>query len=290
MPQFFHSTVKQLLDQRLADIEGHFDADAIFYWGQIAHPLIKLFRDQIEKLRQVTTPKDRLVVILGTPGGSAEVVEKLVDIIRHYYREVFFVVPDEAMSAGTIFCMSGDRIYMDYTSSLGPIDPQIWNGKEWVPARGYLDEIEKMLERARNGTITNAELLIWQSQDLALLNLCEQQSNLTVTLLKKWLVEHKFRDWREHSTDPNKMGKAVTVEEKVRRAEEIARELGNNKRWHSHGRRIGIETLTRELKLKIEDYSTDENLRQLVRTYNDLLTEYVQERGIQAFFHSRFYF
>lgn len=85
MPQFFHSTVKELLDQRLSDIESHFDADVIFYWGQIAHPLIKLFRDQIERLRPVAQPKDRLVIILGTSGGSAEVVEKLVEIIRYYY-------------------------------------------------------------------------------------------------------------------------------------------------------------------------------------------------------------
>ena len=27
------------------------------------------------------------------------------------------------MSAGTIWCMSADKIFMDYSSSLGPIDP-----------------------------------------------------------------------------------------------------------------------------------------------------------------------
>ncbi|MCL5104120.1 MAG: serine dehydrogenasease [Armatimonadetes bacterium] len=274
----------------MSEIEDHFDADAIFYLGQIAHPLIKLFRDQIEKLRLITSPRSRLVIILGTPGGSAEVVEKLVDIIRYYYDQVYFVVPDEAMSAGTIFCMSGDKIYMDYTSSLGPIDPQIWNGKQFVPARGYLDEIENMLEKAKNGTITNAELLIWQSQDLAMLNQCEQQSNLTVTLLKKWLVEYKFSDWQTHGTTTAKIGQPVTMEEKEERAEEIAVELGNNKKWHSHGRRIGIETLTKDLKLKIEDYSDNADLRKMIRSYNDLLTEYIQERGFPAFFHSRHYF
>jgi hypothetical protein len=290
MPQFFHSTVKQLLDQRLVDIEQHFQSDAVFYCGQIAYPLIKLFRDQIEKLKADSSAKDRLVILLGTPGGSAEVVEKLVDIIRYHYKDVTFVVPDEAMSAGTIFCMSGDRIYMDYTSSLGPIDPQIWNGKDFVPARGYLDEIAAMLEKAKNGTITNAELMIWQSQDLAMLNLCEQQSNLTVTLLKKWLVEYKFRDWQVHGTSLATMGQPVTLEEKQQRAEEIAIELGNNKKWHSHGRYIGIDTLRNELRLRIEDYSADAGLRKTIRSYNDLLTEYIQERGFTAFFHSRYYF
>ena len=80
-----------------------------------------------------------------------------MEILRAHYRSVFFVVPDFAMSAGTILCMSGDRIYMDYSSSLGPIDPQVHNGKEWVPALGYLDKVEQLLEKARKGTLTNAD-------------------------------------------------------------------------------------------------------------------------------------
>ncbi len=233
MAQVFWSTMKELLSQRLEQIEKQFEADAIFYHGDIFPYLIKLFRDQIEKLQSDHHSKKRLVVILSTSGGSAETVEKLVDIMRYHYHEVYFVVPDEAMSAGTILCMSGDRIYMDYTSSLGPIDPQIWNGKAWVPAHGYLDEIEALRQKAQNNTITNAELLVWQSQDLAMLNDCVQQTNLTVTLLKKWLVEYKFRDWTTHGTHPEKLGQPVTPEEKEARAEEIAVELGTHSKWHS---------------------------------------------------------
>lgn len=184
--------IKGLLDERLTAIESQFEADAVSYLGPIHPGLIKLFRDQIEKLKLVDSPNDRLVILLGSPGGSAEIVEKLVEIIRWHYKEVYFIVPDEAMSAGTIFCMSGDKIYMDYSSSLGPIDPQIHNGTTWVPARGYLDEIKELRKKALDKTITNAEIAVWQSQDLAFLNLCEQQGNLTVTLLKKWLVEYKF--------------------------------------------------------------------------------------------------
>ena len=69
--------------------------------------------------------RNRLVMFLNTPGGSAEAVEKIVEIMRFHYSEVYFVVPDFAMSAGTILCTSGDKIFMDYSSSLGPIDPQV---------------------------------------------------------------------------------------------------------------------------------------------------------------------
>jgi ClpP class serine protease len=103
----------------------------------------KSFRDFIENLKADEIDNKQLVILLNTPGGSAETVEKLVDIIRYLYKEVYFVVPDYAMSAGTIFCMSGNKIFMDYSSSLGPIDPQVFNGANWVPALGYLDKVNE---------------------------------------------------------------------------------------------------------------------------------------------------
>jgi hypothetical protein len=163
-------------------------------------------------------------------------------------------------------------------------------GKEWVPALGYLDKVEGLLQKAVAGQLTNAEVLILQNQDLALLSRYEQARDLTVTLLKKWLVEYKFRDWTKHATDPTKKGNPVTSEEKQERAEQIARMLGDNKRWHSHNRMIGPDTLTQELKLQINDYSGDDVLRPLVRSYNDLLTDYIARNGWVFFMHNRDFF
>jgi membrane-bound ClpP family serine protease len=286
----FDLTVKEVLNERLAALEKHFDADVVFYYGDISPGYLKFFRDFIESLNDDPPHRDRLVILLNTPGGSAEGVEKMVEVIRYHYKEVYFVVPDYAMSAGTIFCMSGDRIYMDYSSSLGPIDPQVYNGKEWVPALGYLDKVEALLEKAKAGTLTQAEFLILQSQDLATLSRYEQARDLTITLLKKWLVEYKFKDWDVHNTNPTKKGTPVTLAEKEERAEEIARLLGNNKRWHSHGRMLGVATVRDELKLKIEDYSTDTTLRGLIRAYNDLMIEYITRMQYTVFMHSRNHF
>ena len=282
----FDITIKDTLNRRLSLLEDYFEADVIFYFGDIDFSLAKLFRDFIEKLQEGKSVKDRLVIFLNTPGGSSEMTEKMVEIIRFHYQEVFFVVPDFAMSAGTILCMSGNKIYMDYSSSLGPIDPQVYNGKNWVPALGYLDKVGELIDKARNGELTDAEFLILQSQDLALLSRFEQARDLTVTLLKKWLVDYKFANWDTHG----RSGSPVTEAEKVRRAEEIARVLGDNKVWHSHGRMISIDTLKGKLKLKIEDYSNDEELRNLVRSYNDLAIEYIRRTGYEIFLHSRVYF
>lgn len=66
--------------------------------------------------------------------------------------------------------------------------------------------------------------------------------------------------------------------------------LGDNKLWHSHGRMIGPGTLTRILRLEINDYSADNLLRPLVRSYNDLLTDYIARGGFTLFMHNRDFF
>src|SRR5665213_3094535 len=179
----FDHTIKEVLTERVQKLETQFNSDVVFYYGEIHPSLVKMFRNFIEDLTAQTGRKDTLTMFLNTPGGSAETVEKMVDIMRFHYNNVHFVVPDFAMSAGTILCMSGNKIYMDYSSSLGPIDPQVFNGKDWVPALGYLDQVEKLLEKAQKGTITQAEFLIMQSLDLAMLSRYEQAKNLTITLL-----------------------------------------------------------------------------------------------------------
>ncbi len=73
-----------------------------------------------------------MVFFIHTGGGVAETVERMVQIMRQHYNEIWFVVPDLAMSARTILCMSGDKIYMDYSSALGPIDPQVPNNEVLV--------------------------------------------------------------------------------------------------------------------------------------------------------------
>jgi len=282
--------VKEALAQRVRALEAHFSADVIFFYGPIYPSIEQLFREFIEKLKQDGAPREKLVIFLNSPGGSAEIVEKLVEIIRFHYKEVYFVVPDEAMSAGTIFCMAGDKIFMDYSSSLGPIDPQVHNGKAWVPALGYLDQVERMIARSAKGDITDAELVILQNQDLAMLSRYEQAKNLTITLLKKWLVEYKFKDWTTHQSNPDKLNQPVTADEKKERAADIAKLLSDNKIWHSHGRMISATTLSKVVRLKIEDYSSDGALRPLIRAYSDLVTDYAVRNNYASFLHSRCYF
>ena len=128
--------------------------------------------------------------------------------------------------------------------------------------------------------------LFLQKVDLAELRSFEMAKNLTISLLKEWLVKFKFKNWNTH----NSTKQPVTHDEKEARAEEIAKLLGDNGLWHSHSRSIGINTLKTVLKLQIDDYSNDADLSNKIRDYNDLFCEYILRHRIKVFLHSRISF
>jgi ClpP class serine protease len=119
-------TIKTLLDSKLDALETYLYADVLWFYGPIQDGSEQSFLKIVEELTN-DNKKNVLCIVLTTPGGSAFAVERYVNIIRHHYEEIFFIVPNYAYSAGTIFCMSGDKIFMDYSSVLGPIDPQVVN-------------------------------------------------------------------------------------------------------------------------------------------------------------------
>ncbi|MGY2210600.1 SDH family Clp fold serine proteinase [Pseudomonas pergaminensis] len=268
-------------------ISTHFNCPVLSYTGPI-HPAVQgayvAAVEEVVRQVQPTHAAGRICIVLATPGGVVEAVERMVEVTRHHFSEVFFVVPTAAMSAGTIFCMSGDKIFMDYTSSLGPIDPQVpLSDGHLVPALGYIDKVNELIDKSAQGKLTDAEFMMLQRLDLATLRRYEQARDLSVSLLKQWLVKYKFKDWAQHSsTNP---GQAVTDEEKEQRAEQIAKDLSDNNRWHSHGRMIGINTLTSGLRLKIEDYTQEAELRQNLRVYSELLAEHAERQQSSFMLH-----
>jgi hypothetical protein len=281
-------SIKKILTDKLNELSVLLDADIFTYYGQIVDGNENIILKIIEDLANSPNKKDKLFVVLTTGGGSAIAVERYVNIIRHHYSEVNFIIPDYAFSAGTIFCMSGDNIYMDYFSVLGPIDPQVQNKEgNWVAALGYLDKVNELIEKAKANTLTQAEFVILKDFDLAELKGYEQAKELTISLLKKWLVKYKFKNWGTHQTNPELLNQPVTIAEKEGRAEEIADILSNNNEWKSHGRPINIETLENKLRLRIEDYSNNDDLRNLLRQYYDLLSDYVKSHKMPIFVQTK---
>lgn len=282
--------IRYIIDHKREAIEEDFDADVLSYYGPIGSWALKPFRLALEGIAKDDSRmrKERIAIVLNTGGGEVEAVERMVEMIRRWYREVYFIVPQMAMSAGTIFCMSGDKIFMDYTSALGPIDPQVQEkGGNFVPALGYLDKFNEILEKSRANQLSAVEFAIAQNQDMALLRRYEQARDLSVDLLKKWLVEYKFKDWTLHRSPGPSQGQPVTEEEKAERAQTIAAQLGDNHLWHSHGRMIGIGTLSKVLRLEIDDYTDLQERRTKISSYHDVMIDHMRKNGMAFMLHAR---
>lgn len=229
---------------------------------------------------------NKLTVILETDGGFAEAAERIQRLFRHNYTTVDFVVPGYAMSAGTILVMSGDAIHMDYSSVLGPIDPQVRReDNRLISAIGYIEKYEAFMEKAAgpDGLNTAEMMYLVQRFDPGDLSQYEHARDLSIALLKEWLVQFKFKDW----TRTRDRKKKVTLQMKEERATEIAKALNNTARWHSHGRGIPMDVLVKELNVQIEDFGADLALGPAVRQYYALLKDYMLRRGHNIVWHTR---
>ena len=279
--------IEAQLDDQIAGIETCVEGSALSFFGSLLYGTEDAFRDAAEALVDELEgkPPGKLVVILETDGGFIEVVQRVAEILRHHFERVEFMIPNYAMSAGTVLAMSGDAIHMDYFSILGPIDPQVSGTRGvQVPALGYLVQYERLIQKADRGELNTAELaFLTQKFDPAELYRYEQARELSISLLKEWLVEYKFKDWRRTETNNKPVNKAF----KKRRAAAIAEKLNNPAKWHSHARGISMEVLRRDINLKIEDFGEDGELSNRVKVYCKLLRDYMLRLGQPASLHRK---
>lgn len=128
----------------------------IAYLSNVVNPNVKAVRsieysDDLpfsELVNTIPPGSNAIDVILVTPGGSGTQVAKFVDKLRCRFNHISFILPDIAMSAGTILTMSGEEIIMTSNSYIGPIDPQVPNKDGmYVPAQSILTLIDDIKEK-----------------------------------------------------------------------------------------------------------------------------------------------
>lgn len=283
--QLFLGVSKQLNAELSSKLKG----DCVFVSSGMMAPLDDVFRVSIEAIQDSKNPQDHLIVVLETNGGYIETVERMVSVMRKHYKEVSFIVPSHAYSAGTVLVMSGDRIYMDYYSVLGPIDPQFpdENGHSYLPGAGYLAKFVELMEivNADRNNEKKAELAyLIKKFDPAKLFHIEQSIEHGQSLIASWLPKYKFKNWKKTATG----GKKVTEKMRKDRAVKIGEILGNASRWHSHGRGISMKELEgEEIKLLTEDFGSDEELSAVIRNYHGLCADYAAKMGYRNFIHTK---
>lgn len=131
-------------------------------------------------------------VLVHSPGGSAEVTERIVGLLRSKFDKVTFLIPHSAFSPATMLALSGNEVILHPSASLGPIDPQI-NG---IPARSIrrgFDKVRDLLKEEGPEALP-AYIPLIEKHSLELLELCDDFLKLSKELVSEWLQKYMFED------------------------------------------------------------------------------------------------
>lgn len=186
-----------------------------------------------------------LDLVLHTPGGETAATESIVDYLRAMFgTNIRAVVPQLAMSAGTMISCACKEILMGAHSSLGPIDPQFGG----LAAHGVCEEFE----RARREIAQNmAAIPLWQpiiaKYNPTLIGECEKAIEWSNEMCKTWLVSGMFHG----------------LQDAEQRAERVLSEIGSHALTKSHARHLSINKC-KEIGLKITALETDQKLQESV--------------------------
>lgn len=186
-----------------------------------------------------------LDLVLHTPGGETAATESLVDYLRAMFgTNIRAIVPQLAMSAGTMISCASSEIIMGKQSSLGPIDPQ-YRG---MPAHGVVEEFKRAYNEIK---IDPLKAAVWQpilaKYTPAFIGECEKAVEWSNQMVKEWLLSGMLKD------DP----KAELI------ADNILEELGNHALNKSHARHLSAEKC-RNFGLKILRLEDDPRLQDAV--------------------------
>ena len=175
-----------------------------------------------------------LDLILHTPGGSLAATESIVYYLRKMFgNDIRVIVPQMAMSAGTMIALSAKEIIMGKESNLGPIDPQ-YGG---LSCAGIIEEFKE----AMSDVIADPQkATIWGNiigkYHPTFIGECRKAVDWSEKIATEWLKENMFS----------------TYKNKEKMAKRVVENLSSHIKTFSHSRHIHGDEL-RSLGLKIVD-------------------------------------
>lgn len=186
-----------------------------------------------------------LDLILHTPGGNPTATEGIVKYLHSKFgNDIRVIVPQMAMSAGTMLACSAKTIVLGKHSCLGPIDPQ-YGG---VPAYNIVNEFkEAKSDLDRNPQAKTYWELQLKKYPAAFFYSVVDSINLSSALVSEWLTNYMFE-----GEDPK------TVKKKV---DKIVGKLNANNK--SHSRHFTFD-FCKSLGLNVESLEDDQELQEYV--------------------------
>lgn len=244
-----HDVIRRQYIQKLYELTGR--NVIIYYSGWIQKPGLlgtelndadkNGFMNAIHKLDKTKG----LDLILHTPGGETAATESLVDYLRSTFgKNIRAIVPQLAMSAGTMIACSCNQILMGKHSSLGPIDPQF----QGIPAHGVVEEFKRahVAIKADPSTIPIWQVLL-SKYPPAFIGECEKAIQWSNEMVKEWLLSGML--------DGKKDAENIVAN--------IIHELADHSLTKSHARHLSIEKC-KQIGLEVIPLEENEDLQDAV--------------------------
>ena len=109
----------------ISDLEKITGREVVVYFAQLNEGIGHSDADDISEIIEGLETKD-IDLIIQTPGGMVDAVEKVVTVLKARLNSYRVIVPSWAKSGGTVIAMSSEQILLGVNSELGPIDPQMF--------------------------------------------------------------------------------------------------------------------------------------------------------------------
>jgi len=188
-----------------------------------------------------------LDLILHTPGGGIAATESLVHYLQQMFdRDVRAIIPQIAMSAGTMLSLSCKSIVMGKQSCLGPIDPQIAG----IPADVVVTEFRRAFDEIKADPMkAHVWAPILSRYAPSFLTQCEYAVAWSAEFVKRALMSNMLKG------QPN----SETV------ASQIVSELSSAAVNKAHNKHIHADQLS-ALGVKVERLESDPTLQNAVLT------------------------
>lgn len=201
-----------------------------------------------------------LDLILHTPGGDIAACESLVDYLRTMFsNDIRVIVPQLAMSCGTMIALAAKEVVMGKHSSLGPIDPQIGG----IPAHGIIEEFE---QAKREIALNPATIPVWQpiiaKYNPTLVGEASKAITWSIDMVDQWLQTGMFEGKADAAT----------------RSRKILDELGSHALTLSHSRHISLKK-AKELGIEVTVLEDHQQLQDLVLAIHHACTQTLTETG-----------
>lgn len=153
-----------------------------------------------------------LDLMLHTPGGSFAATQSIVDYLQKMFkRDIRAIVPQIAMSAGTMIACSCKSILMAEHSNLGPIDPQL----RGIPAHGAKKEFETAVKEIAKDP---NRFRVWQpilgQYKPTFLGQCQNAIDLSEAFVQEQLEQVMFAEDKKAKTKAKQITKALSDYEK----------------------------------------------------------------------------